>query len=92
MSRRGAWAALGLLCALAGAGMGCEGRAERRPWVVCYRIYEQCKERVGGLTRRQCEELLAARDAADLERVVACTRDRACPGIADSCVGSPPGP
>jgi hypothetical protein len=64
---------------------GC-ARRDVRPWMVCYRIYDQCKERIGALAQSHCEVLVAKQPPAVVDALVDCVRDRPCPGIARVCV------
>ena len=67
--------------------VGCE-RRDVRPWMVCYRIYDQCKERIGALAQPHCEALVARQPPAVVAALVDCVRDRPCPNIARACVGA----
>jgi len=66
---------------------GC-ARRDVRPWMVCYRIYDQCKERIGALQQSHCEALVARQAPAVVEALVSCVRDHPCPGIAQACVNA----
>jgi hypothetical protein len=74
---------LSLLLAMAGL-VGCRG-GDRRPWTICYRVYDQCGERIGALTRGQCETTLAQKPPHVLAALIACVRVQPCPGIVRSC-------
>jgi hypothetical protein len=74
------WAAVSALLLVA----GCD-RGDVRPWMICYRIYDQCKEVLGALTQPQCELLMAHKAPGAVEALVDCVRDNPCPGIARRC-------
>lgn len=63
---------------------GCR-EGDRRPWVICNRIYEQCREKVPPLTQTQCVEQLSTAPAPVLEYLLLCTRERQCPGVGVEC-------
>jgi hypothetical protein len=78
---------LSALLLLATVGLaGCRG-GDRRAWTICYRIYDQCGERIGDLTREQCETTMAQQLPRALDSLVSCTRAQPCPDITRSCVG-----
>jgi hypothetical protein len=92
--RGGRAAALALLeASLLTATVGCDPDPGTHAWMVCYRIYEQCREpsdeRLGDLTQPQCEAFVALKPASLLERMVDCVRDHECPGVAKWCVATP---
>lgn len=69
-----------LACTLAGCRKG-----DRRPWVICDRIYEQCREKVPPLSQRECEAELKSAPPQVLDHLLLCTRERECPGIGVEC-------
>jgi hypothetical protein len=80
------WAAASALFLL--PAIGCD-RGDVRPWMICYRIYDQCKEALGPLTQAECEGLMAHKPPAAIEAAVDCVRDNPCPGIARRCHPEP---
>ena len=73
-----------LVAVAVGVMWGCH--REVRPWLVCYRIYEQCLESVGSLSQQECERAVAAQPEPLISAMVDCTRERCCPRLGEICI------
>ena len=77
-----------LLALLATAWLAACRREDVRPWMICYRVYDQCEEVIGALTREQCETQMARQPPQVVAALVDCVRIRPCPGIARACASA----
>jgi len=68
---------------------GCSGQRDRRPWMICYRIYEQCDWVVGAMTQDQCEAFIAAKPSAAIDAILECVRDHYCEKFGPVCLKLP---
>lgn len=73
-----------LLICCATALPGCS-KEDRRPWVICYRVYEQCRLKVHAMSQAQCEAWLKPAPDPALQKLLLCTRERGCPGMDVEC-------
>jgi len=80
-----------LLLCCAPAMPGCS-KGDRRPWVICYRVYDQCRLTVHAMSQAQCEAWLKSAPGPALDKLVLCTRERGCPGMNVECFKEIPTP
>ena len=77
-----------IACLLLGAVLtlpGCS-KGDRRPWVICYRVYQQCRLKVHAMSQARCEAWLKPQPSPALDKLVLCTRERGCPGMHVECL------
>jgi hypothetical protein len=75
-----------LLLSLCSFGWSC---GDKRPWMICYRIYEQCDWVINTMTQAQCEAFIAAKPSAEIDAVLDCIRDNFCEKFGPECLKRP---